>query len=256
MAFELHNDGRHVCLAFSDLVPDEGEAVQANQFLVVDNGHGAVIDPGGNMTYNALVMALASYFPPKQLEYVLASHADPDIIASANKWLVSSGCKIYVSKLWERFIPHVCGIGTIKGRIVAIPDSGMRIPLGRSELVAVPAHFLHADGNFQFYDPVAKILFSGDLGTSFVPPGHPFAPVADFMSHVPFMEGFHRRYMASGRIGKLWANMARELDLQWVVPQHGPPFKGKAMCAQCIDWVDDQSCGVDLMGPQHYRLPP
>jgi len=48
----------------------------------------------------------------------------------------------------------------------------------------------------------------------------------------------------------------REIDLQWIVPQHGLPFKGKAMCAQFIDWVDNQSCGVDLMGPQHYRLPP
>ncbi len=255
MALELYNNGAHVCLMFSDLVKDADEAVQSNQFLVVDNGHGAVIDPGGNMTYNALVRALARFFPPKKLDYVLASHADPDIIASVNRWLVSSDCKIYISKLWERFIPHFCGVGTIKGRVVAIPDSGMRIRLGRSEILAVPAHFLHAEGNFQFYDPVAKILFSGDLGTSIVPADREFEPVAELKSHVPLMEPFHRRYMASGRICKLWANMARGLDLEWIVPQHGLPFKGKAACAQFVDWVENLNCGVDLMGPQHYRLP-
>ncbi len=255
MALELYNDGGHVCLMFSDLVQDEGEAIQANQFLVIDNGHGAVIDPGGNMTYNALIMALSRFFPPKKLDYVLASHADPDIIASVNKWLVSSNCKIYISKLWERFIPHFCGVGVIKGRVVPIPDNGMRIPLGRSELLAVPAHFLHADGNFQFYDPVAKILFSGDLGTSFVPAGPAFGPVGDFKSHVPSMEAFHRRYMAAGRICKLWAHMARGLDVEWIVPQHGLPFKGKAICRQFIDWVEILNCGVDLMGPQNYQLP-
>jgi flavorubredoxin len=61
--------------------------------------------------------------------------------------------------------------------------------------------------------------------------------------------------MASGRVCKLWASMARGLDLEWIVPQHGLPFKGKAMCAQLIGWVENLSCGVDLMGPQHYQLP-
>jgi flavorubredoxin len=44
---------------FDDLVDDSvGDAVQANQFLIVDNGHGALIDPGGNMTYNGLLMEM------------------------------------------------------------------------------------------------------------------------------------------------------------------------------------------------------
>ena len=86
MAIELFNNGTHQCLMFDDLVDDSvGDAVQANQFLIVDHGHGALIDPGGNMTYNGLLMEMHNYFPPKKLKYILASHADPDIIASVNK---------------------------------------------------------------------------------------------------------------------------------------------------------------------------
>ena len=29
------------------------------------------------MTYGELYLAISRYFPPKQLDYVLASHADP-----------------------------------------------------------------------------------------------------------------------------------------------------------------------------------
>ena len=49
-------------------------------------------------------------------------------------------------------------------RIIALPDRGQSIALGKCQLKAVPAHFLHSVGNFQIYDPVSKILFSGDMG--------------------------------------------------------------------------------------------
>lgn len=55
-----------------------------------------------------------------------------------------------VSTLWERFVPHFCKPGKTTGRILGIPDAGMRIPVGRHDLIALPAHFMHAQGNFQF----------------------------------------------------------------------------------------------------------
>ncbi|WP_348393518.1 MBL fold metallo-hydrolase, partial [Streptococcus pneumoniae] len=58
--------------------------------------------------------------------------------------------------------------GNWEDRLIELPDRGQVIQLGESKLVIVPAHFLHSVGNFQFYDPVAKILFSGDMGASIV----------------------------------------------------------------------------------------
>ncbi len=166
MATELYNDGKHICLAFYDLVNEEVDhAVQSNQFLIINNDHGALIDPGGNMTYNGLLMAMQRYFPSKNLDYILASHPDPDIIASLNKWMVTTHCKVLISRLWTRFMPHFTTGRDYTDRTVGIPDEGMLIRLGAGALKAIPAHFMHSEGNFQFYDPISKILFSGDMGT-------------------------------------------------------------------------------------------
>lgn len=256
MAIELYNDGVHACLMFADLVDDPNDhAVQANQFLIVDSGHGALIDPGGNMTYNALRMAMHTRFPPNGLDYVLASHADPDIVASLNKWLVHTECKVMVSQVWARFVPHFCSIGSTDNRIIPIPDPGMHIRLGNSKIMAVPAHFLHSEGNFQFYDPKARILFSGDMGASMVDHDDAMQPVKDFDAHLRTMRGFHQRYMCGQKVTRYWADMVREMDIDWLVPQHGKPFKGKDMIHAFLDWISDLPCGIDLMTPNHYRLP-
>ena len=256
MAVELFNDGKHIVHAFYDLVDEKGTgAVQCNQFLVVDNGHGALIDPGGTMTYTGLLMDMQKYFSSKDLDYIFASHPDPDIIASVNKWFVASHCKVMISSLWTRFVPHFTTGRDITERIVGIPDQGMQIPLGNCRIAALPAHFMHAEGNFQFYDPVAKILFSGDLGTSLVSSEKASEPVTDFDSHVQFMEGFHRRYIVSGKVCKYWANMVRQLDIEQIVPQHGNRFVGKAAVTSFIDWMERLECGVDLMTQSSYTIP-
>lgn len=256
MAVELYNDGKHVCVAFYDLVDEERDhAVQCNQFLIANSKHGALIDPGGNMTYNDLLMAMQKYVPSRGLDYILASHADPDILASLNKWMVASHCKVMISKLWTRFVPHFTSGKDYSERISGIPDTGMIIPIGDCQLKAVPAHFLHSEGNFQFYDPISKILFSGDLGASLVDHDVAALPVTDFDSHIDSMIGFHRRYMISNKVCRLWARMVRQLDIEMIVPQHGARFEGKAMCNRFIDWVEGLQCGVDLIDESLYRAP-
>ena len=43
MAIELYNKNGHVCLMVSHLGEEDGEAVQANQFLIVHGNTGALI---------------------------------------------------------------------------------------------------------------------------------------------------------------------------------------------------------------------
>ena len=132
MAIELFNRDGHVCLMFTHLSDEGGEAVQSNQFLVIHGTTGAIIDPGGNMAYNELLLTIGRYFPPSKLSKILASHADPDIISSLDRWMTSTQATLYISRLWERFAPHFCKPGKTQGRIIGIADPGMRIPLGNS----------------------------------------------------------------------------------------------------------------------------
>lgn len=254
MPIELYKDANHCCVMFTNLVTDEAEAVQANQFLIVDHGEAAIIDPGGNMTYNELNLTMRQYVAPQHLDYILASHADPDIIASLDRWMTSTQAKLLISKLWARFAPHFCKIGKTEDRIVGIPDEGGRLTLGRSELWMLPAHFLHSEGNFQFYDPVSKILFSGDLGVSLLSGAQAAQPISSLDTLPPGMDAFHRRYMVSNKILKLWVQMVRGLDIAMIVPQHGAPLVGAAI-GQLLDWLEQLPCGIDLMGPAQYQLP-
>lgn len=260
MSIELFRQGRHLCLMFSDLHEEEGgEAVQSNQFLLVHGESGAILDPGGNLAYNELYLGLNQHLAPSKLAAILASHADPDIIASLDRWMTStSTAKVYISRVWERFVPHFCKPGKTVGRIHGLPDAGGRLRLGEGanefELLALPAHFMHAEGNFQFYDPISKILFSGDLGASMGAGLNPAKPVSSLREHIRHMEGFHRRYMVSNKVLRLWAAMVRDLEISMIVPQHGVPLQGKAV-AEFIDWVEGLACGIDLMGPDNYRVP-
>lgn len=249
MATELFRSGTHLCVAFNDLVRGD-DGVQANQFLIVNGDQSALIDPGGALLYTPLSLALPPYVQPRNLSYIFASHQDPDIIGSVDNWLLYTQAHIVCSKLWGRFIPHSVPHyqkNTGADRYLLLPDEGMEIPLGDTRIKALPAHFLHSVGNFQFYDPISRILFSGDLGASMIDAGADYTPVTDFDAHIPRMAGFHRRYMASNRACRWWARRARALDIDMIVPQHGLPIQGAANIARFIEWVENLVCGVDLL---------
>lgn len=254
----LFDDGHHKCIVFSELV--RGSGIQANQFLILDGKHGATIDPGGDLTYAPLTLEIGKHMPVQKLDYILASHQDPDIIASLGRWLMQTDARVIVSKLWSRFLPHLGASylddfngKKLEQRIIAIEDKGGVIELGSSTILILPAHFLHSVGNLHFYDVKSRILFSGDMGASLVEES-PDKAVEDFDAHIPSMQGFHERYMCSRKVCRLWAEMVRELDVEMIVPQHGRPFKGKAMVNRFLDWISGLNCGIDLLSEENYAL--
>lgn len=254
MAQVLYDDGNHKCVAFTELV--QGDGIQANQFAIIDQGEGILLDPGGNLTYKHLLAEMAEYFLPSHTRYIFASHQDPDIVASANGWLLITDAKIIIAEEWVRFLPHFCVRGVTEGRLIAIPPQGMLLKLGGCELRIVPAHYLHTVGFFQIYDPLSKILFSGDIGASLMDGREAGLPVQDFERHLreSHMEGFHRRYMSNNKACRLWVEMVRQLDIEWLVPQHGGSYQGKDMVKRFLDWFERLECGTDLLSSDDYAL--
>ena len=247
----LFDNGTHRNILLEDF--GHGQMVQANQHLIVHEGHAMILDPGGHKVYSKALAETTSLLKGGKLDLIFFSHQDPDIVAAANGWLMTTDAEALASQLWLRFIPHF-GLDTlVASRLRGIPDEGMITKLGGSPIIIVPAHFLHSEGNFQFYDPVSKILFTGDLGASMV---DEFTPVTDkdFAAHIPSMLGFHRRYMAGNRACVVWADMVQNLDIDMIVPQHGRPIQGKAAVDRFIDWIRHLECGIDLMvAPGKFR---
>ncbi|MEW5870857.1 MAG: MBL fold metallo-hydrolase [Chloroflexota bacterium] len=245
----LFENANHKNILLEDFT--SGQMVQANQHVILHNGQAMLLDPGGHKVYSGALAELSAVMPTSALQYVFFSHQDPDIIAAANGWLMITEARGLLSQLWMRFITHFGVDEMVMDRIDAVPDEGMILDLAGCPLMILPAHFLHSPGNFQIYDPVSKILYSGDLGASL---GQSYTIVQNFEDHIQYMEGFHRRYIASGRTLKLWAKMVRQLDIEVIAPQHGAMFTQKEHVNRFIDWMEGLSCGVDIMD-EVYRLP-
>lgn len=245
----LFDNGVHKCFLLEDF--GHGQMVQANQYVIVHQGAGMILDPGGHKVYNKALSETTGLLKGGKLTTIFFSHQDPDIIAAANGWLMTTDAQAYISALWIRFVPHFGLDRLVLDRLHPIPDEGMRYDLAGCQLIFVPGHFLHSPGNFHVYDPESKIYFSGDLGASL---GMDYREVTDFDQHLQYMEGFHRRYMASRKVMRAWAEMARTLDIEMIAPQHGAYFKGKALVNQFINWCADLECGVDFM-PEAFQVP-
>ncbi len=247
----LFESGNHRNIQLEDLSAGEA-SVQSNHHLIVHDGQGMILDPGGHKVYTrALSETMVQVGRGGKLKYILLSHQDPDVVAAINGWLMTTDAVAWAPSLWLRFIPHFGLDRLVTERLKGIPDEGQLLDLNGCKLVLLPAHFLHSPGNFQVYDPLSKILYSGDLGASV---GAPYAQVADFQAHLAHMEGFHRRYMTSNKAMKAWAAAVRTLDIETIAPQHGAIFRGKEMVKAFIDWCDGLACGVDLMPPA-YKVP-
>jgi flavorubredoxin len=236
----FRSDG-HLNAAFHDL--GAAGLVQANQHVIVSGGEAMLLDPGGHKVYTQLLARIAAAVPARRIRYLFLSHQDPDVVAAVNGWLLVTGAEAYISEIWARFVTHFGIADEAAQRFRPIPDAGMVLPLGDTALKIVPAHFLHSAGNFHVYDPVSRILYSGDLGASM---GAPYDVVADFDAHVPHMLGFHQRFMPSRDALRHWARMVRGLDVETLAPQHGAILRGREMVARFLDWVEQLPCGVEL----------
>lgn len=225
--------------------PDRPDKViDTNQFVVRSGSDALVVEPGGLEQFPAILTAVLQSVDVEHITQIFASHQDPDIISSLGLWdNVVPQAKLYAPWMWEGFIRH---FGCSRIEYVGIPDVGMNLQVGQVELQAIPAHFLHSSGNFHLYDPQARLLMSGDVGMAIEPkPAEAGVFVEDFDAHIPYMEKLHRRWMPSERAAKDWVARVRQLDVAYLIPQHGRIFAGEDV-NRFLDWFEQLEVGQTL----------
>ncbi|MCX7627752.1 MAG: FprA family A-type flavoprotein [Methylophilaceae bacterium] len=241
----LYDKDGHRFVLLNESEPGEEEGVRSNQYLVMHEGAGVLLDPGGFGVMPRVLAEMLRYLTPSDIRGIFLSHQDPDIVGGLSTWLELTDCPIYVSRIWLRFLPHY-GLKEMT-RFVGVPDEGMPLEVATDfKLQIVPAHFLHSEGQINLYDPIAKILFTGDIGAAMLPTEQDDPFVDDFERHLPYIAGFHRRYMCSNRAIRCWLENIAGLEIDMIAPQHGPVYRGQAVPA-LLDWLRELQCGVDLM---------
>jgi len=237
----IYSEGSHKWLAVTRDPDRPDYLIDTNEYLIAHDGHALLCDPGGTEIFPAVFSAISEQFDPRHVESIFASHQDPDIISSLALWLeFNPRIKCHVSWLWASFIPH---FGGNADTFVAIPDTGAKLSIGGATLEAVPAHYLHSSGNFHLYDPLARILFSGDVGAALLPPGEDELVVKNFDAHIKHAEGFHRRWMGSNRAKLDWCERVSKMEIDMLCPQHGAIYQG-ADVRRFIDWFAQLEVGV------------
>ncbi len=239
----LFDNGVHKFIMFSfDDESQEDSYLSVNQYLVVQNNTGVLIDPGSEAIFDELSEAVSKYVALENIKFIFLSHQDPDVSGSITQWSVSTSAKFILSALWVRFMSHYGFLDM--GRIMPLPDHGAKINFGNDYLQFVPAHFLHSPGNFSLYDSASKILFSGDIGAAIVNVDADYKHVQNFEEHKQYLEGFHKRYMGSNKLCRAWVSHVEKLDVNIIAPQHGLLFEGENV-KLFLNWLKELPCGSD-----------
>ncbi len=224
---------------------EEQGVVQTNQYLIISNGRGTLVDPGGIHLFSRVVALVSRFIELDKIDNIFFSHQDPDVSSGIALWLGVTNAKVYISELWIRFIPHfgivdnsrIVPIESLNGKLQLSADSGLKI---------IPAHFLHSCGSFTFYDPVSCVLFTADIGAAVFPAAGQYLFVENFDEHIKLMEDFHKRYMTSNTAIKKWISKINDLEIKLIAPQHGALFRDKNT-GRFLDWFSSLKCGIDIL---------
>ena len=233
--FELYNKNNRRWVYFGRDRDKNKKIIDTNEYLIEIDGRGLLPDPGGLEVFPSFMAALSREIDLEKIDILYGSHQDPDIISSLALWMgVCKDALVYTPGIWMTFISHFAEDVELQ----PIGDKGQNIALGNSsDLQFIPAHYLHSSATFSLYDPVAKILLSGDIGAAILPDGHEEIFVTDFDYHVKYMKGFHRRWMPSNEAKLKWIERLRKLDVNMICPQHGSIFRDDDV-KRFLDWFE------------------
>lgn len=239
----LYDDGEHKFIWLGTDPDYRKGVVQTMQYLIIDKGRGWLLDPGGVHLFSRVVASASRYLPLDRIEGIFFSHQDPDVSSGIALWLGVTSAKIYIAGLWIRFLPH---FGIVDGsRVQAIEELPADFRLGSgARLRFVPSHYMHSPGAYSLYDERARVLFSGDIGAAVFPEGGEDLFIEDFSKVLPYVEGFHKRLIASNAVAKRWTELVGRLDPAMIAPQHGGVYRGPAVKA-FLSWLAGLRCGVD-----------
>jgi len=241
----LYDDGSHKCIMFSfDDETHEDSFLSVNQYLIVENDIGILIDPGSEAIFDELYDALSAHIKMENIKYIFFSHQDPDVSGSISQWSITTKAKFIISSLWVRFMSHY-GFAAMD-RVMILNDKGAKLKLCDNYIKFIPAHFLHSPGNFSLYDTKSKIIFSGDIGAAVINSRDGYKKVENFAEHSKYLLGFHKRYMGSNKVCRAWVNNVEKFDINMIAPQHGFIFENDHV-KLFLEWLKDLKCGSDFI---------
>lgn len=215
---------------------DETAGLRCNPYLILDGDEAVFIEPGSVPHFPIVRRKVLSVVDPRRIKTIIVSHQDPDLCAAIPRFeeIIGPDLKIATHSRAAILIQHY----GLRSPFYHVDQNGWRLTLksGR-ELKFIFAPYLHFPGMFMTYDPVTKVLFSGDLFGAFSYDWSLYA--GEYYDEA--MKAFHENYMPAREI--LARAMAKldGLEISLIAPQHGSIIRDNPR--RYIDILRNLDCG-------------
>ena len=234
----IFQNGTHSWFIFGHDPEKPASLSDTNQIVICSRDDAVLIDPGGLEIFPSALAAITETVPSEAIRHIVLTHAEPDACSSTPLWKqVCQGIEgIHAPETGVKSFNHLDTSLSLK----PIPDKGTEISVGDITLSIIPSHHLPSAAAFCVYDPQARILYSGDLGSIEAPDSDYF--VDDFEQHIEALSEWHERRLVSAQARDDWLALIKELDVEMIIPHHGPAYRGRNT-GLFLDWLAQLSLG-------------
>ena len=227
-----------------------GSLLQCNtylrQFPGARHGTNICVDPGSQLDSAVIDANLAALTGDVGLDFITVNHQDPDVTGNLPDLCQRNpAATVMVTADTWRLVQHLL---VRPGEVRFPPAVGSRVESlpGGVAWQPVPTPFCHFRGAMAFYDPEARILFSGDLfgGLNLLGRVHLFAEEADWSG----IAQFHQIYMPTREVLRYAVRQIRALTpaVEIIAPQHGHIIAGD-LVQLFLERMEELLVGHDLL---------
>lgn len=217
----IGQDDAELRLFESQYVVPEGMCY--NSYLIKDEKI-AIMDTSDSRTLEGWKKDLASALDGRQPDYLIVQHLEPDHasgIAEAMELYPNMKivCSVKAAQMMPLFFPHY----DFEGKVMAVKE-GETLSLGKHTLTFIMAPMVHWPEVMVTYDNTDKVLFSADGFGKF--------SVIDADPDDWACEARRYYFNICGKYGapvKTLLKKASALDIQQILPLHGPILSGEKM---------------------------
>ena len=242
---KIHSSANHQWVILGHDSERSARIADTNQVVLISDDTATLVDPGGIEVFPAYLSALTGLISIDKVTQLALMSSDPDAVSSLPLW--RQVCQETIAISAPALLTDVIGHLDSECEFDTIGDDGGILQLANDKVLhLIPAHYLHAPAAFSVYDPIAKLLYSGSIGSSLNTANSTGEFIVNsFDAHVNFLEDYHSRWFGSERARNDWLNRVSKFDIEHLVPHRGPAMSGDDV-QSFLNWFGGAKIGSVL----------